>query len=378
MCYAQLMLDRLTTLSTAVPPFPILTTASSFDRFLQCGGSATQQQVSDGTAAAAITGIEKHVTSLRSGGLPPAVVDWFGDAEPSFEVALAADCDSFAAVYLGKDIQRAYPLQQSPCWVAGTADMIQLRGSALSVGDLKTGIGQLRGDLPAPERSGQLLGLAWLACRWMRVLHGNWEPSRVRLMWWYSGGAITAEADIEDAEISWPQLRDWGEALEQAVRKAWALRGREHLQRGAHCGGCHSRDACPAYGGAVARVTGADSTSAQDYGEAFQDLIAAERACELTRDAIKMEVELRGALSSGDHAVRLVRGSDTRISVESARAVLGDSRFAQCCDVKLSQASLVRGLGAEGAEQAMEELRRGGALVTQPKAAYLKMGRVKR
>jgi hypothetical protein len=355
--------------------FPILATASSFDLIRSCDGSVTLRQVRDPPSAGAVTGTSSHAATLRPGALPPPVREWFGDADPSFEVAIGADCASGAAAYFGRDIARAYPLQSSPTWIAGTADMIRLDGRVLSVGDLKTGWGQSRGDLCVPEESGQLLGLAWLACRLMRSRKAGWAPDRVRLMWWYT--ASGAAGDIEDAEVAWPYLREWGEDLETLVCKAWSRRGAEVLQRGPHCGGCGSRDACPAMGGAVARVASiAAGTIVADYGAAFQDLLAAERACELARAAISAEVESAGPLPCGDHAVRLVRGSDSRIDIVQAEKLLG-ADFGRCVDVRISQGSVERGLG-EGAAAALEKLRAGGAIVQQPKAPYLRMGRVRR
>lgn len=372
--------------------FPPFVTSSGVDRFLACTGSAHLTRVAEDRSAAAAKGTEDHAVKLQHGTLPKKVLDWFGDVDPLYEVAMAADCESDAALFVGQYVERVYPSFPTARWLAGTGDMVAIAGDVVSVGDLKTGAGQARGALPAPQDSGQLLSLAWLATRLRqqktaerrvlpgrRILHvPTWRPTRIRLMWW-----LTADRpdDVDDAEISYDDLVAWGEKFCDEVRRS----SRERLHRGPQCSGCSAFDACPAQGGAIKRVLDASSRLARagvndmsDYTDdeiagAYQILEEAERACEVARAALKRRVEDRGEVLVGEkHLLKLVRGTDKRISAAVAADVLGD-RFAQCATVTVSQASIARGLETQDIGDVMEAIRQRGGVTVGTKTPYLKV-----
>jgi len=382
--------------------FAPFVTSSGVDRFMACTGSAHLIRVSEDRGAAAIAGIDEHAVRLQPGQLPRKVLDWFGGADPMYEVAMATDCDDVtmdaarigaaAALFVGQYIERGYPAMPGAHWLAGTADMVQVAGDVVSVADLKTGRGQARGSLPLPQDAGQLLSLAWMATRLRqlktaerRVLPGRriilsptWRPARIRLAWW-----LTAERpdDIDDAEIGYDELMDWATKFCDAVQRSSASR----LHRGPQCSGCSAFDACPAQGGAIRRVlevstkmarpgiNDADVLSDDEIAAAYLDLEVAERACEAARAALKRRIEDRGEVLVGEkHRLKIIKGTDTQISAAVAAEVLGD-KFAECATIRVSQAGLVRGLGTQDIGPVMDSIRERGGLVTVPKAGYLKV-----
>lgn len=307
---------------------------------------------------------------------------------------MAADCESDAALFVGQFVERAYPGFPTARWLAGSADMVAIAQDVVSVGDLKTGAGQARGALPAPQDAGQLLSLAWMATRLRqaktaerRVLPGHrvvlkptWQPTRIRLMWW-----LTADRpdDVDDAEISYEQLQEWAASFQDAVKRS----SRERLHRGPHCANCSAFDGCPAQGGAIRRVlevssrlarsgvNDASELSDEEVAAAYQIVEEAERACETARAALKRRVEDRGEVLVGEkHLLKLIRGVDRRISAAVAADVLGD-RFAQCATVTVSQASILRGLDGNAKEvgSVLEEIRQRGGVSVGTKTPYLKV-----
>lgn len=339
-------------------------------------------------------GTDDHAVKLQPGQLPQKVLDWFGGKDPLYEVAMAADCESDAAMFVGQYVERAYPGFPTARWLAGSGDMISVDEDVLSVGDLKTGRGQAQGALPAPAEAGQLLSLAWMATRLRqqktaerRVLPGHrvmlvptWRPRRIRLMWW-----LTAERpdDIDDAEISYEQLEAWAASFTEAVRRSSPTR----LHRGPQCANCSAFDSCPAQGGAIKRMlevsdrlvkrglNDASDLTDEEVAAAYVDLEVAERACETARAALKRRVEDRGEVLVGDkHRLKLIRGTDTRINVAVAADVLGEEMFANCASISVSQASLMRGLdNMNKVADVMARIKERGGLVTAPKSPYLKV-----
>lgn len=337
-------------------------------------------------------GVDDHAAWLQPGQLPQKVLDWFGGKEPLYEVAMAADCESDAALFVGQYVERAYPSFPTARWLAGSGDMIDVTEDVLSVGDLKTGRGQACGALAAPADAGQLLSLAWMATRLRqaktaerRVLPGHrvvrtptWRPRRVRLMWW-----LTAERhdDIDDVEITYEQLMAWATKFCDEVKRS----SKERLHRGPQCSGCSAFDSCPAQGGAIRRVLAVSARLARqgvndaadltddELAAAYLDLEDAERACETTRAALKRRVEDRGEVMVGDkHRLKLIRGTDTRISSNVAADVLGE-RFAECASVSISQASIARGLGTQDISDVLEAIKQRGGMTTASKSPYLKV-----
>lgn len=360
--------------------YPPFVTSSGVDRFLACTGSAHLTKVAEDASKAAMQGVDDHAVKLQPGQLPQKVLDWFGGRDPLYEVAMAADCESDAAVFVGQYVERAYPSFPTARWLAGSGDMIQIEGDVLSVGDLKTGRGQSRGALSPPSEAGQLLSLAWMATRLRQAKVPTWRPRRVRLMWW-----LTAERpdDVDDAEITYEQLMNWAARFCDEVKRS----SKDRLHRGPQCANCPAFDACPAQGGAIRRMLAVSEKLArhsvndvsnwtdEEISTAYQILEEAERACETTRAALKRRVEDRGDVLVGDkHRLKLIRGSTTQISSAVAADVLGEDLFAQCATITVSQASLMRGLDnmAEVAD-VMARIKERGGLVTASKSPYLKV-----
>ena len=374
------------TIPSAPPPtYAPFITASGVDAFLACPASAVLPRTHRERGAAAQAGTDEHAIRLLTGKLPPKILAWFGGRDPIFEAALAVDCGDEAdginslpaAKFLGQYMDRGYAMP-GPLWWAGSADMLSIIDDVVSVADLKTGQGQARGSLLAPNKSGQLLSLAWgaIVLRQLRARAegGTWTPSRIRLAWWLTADA---EDDIIDAEISYDDLMTWAMRLCRKVRTATA----KHMYRGPQCVGCGAFDACPAQGGAIRRLLdlGSDGARAIDMltddqiGEAFVNLEAAERACEVARSALLRRVEDRGEVAVGaEHKLKLIRGSDTKIDLAVAAEVLGDL-FPACVTASVSQAGLKRGLGTQDIGPKLEEIRLRGGLSTVPKAPYLRI-----
>lgn len=371
-------------------PYRPLLTASGIDRFFACPGSATLPKVHDATSAAARRGTDEHFERLQPGRLPEKVLAWFGGKEPLYEVAMAADCavtdrdDVSTVTYVGQYVERGYPPMPGPAWLAGTADMLGVVGDVLSVGDLKTGRGQSRGSLPSPEESGQLLSLAWMAVRLKRrgarEKGNDWTPSRIRLMWWLTGDADgdTTDGYLVDAEVTWPQLREWAKGLCREVVYAAIGTGSAHLRRSSYCTGCSSFDACPAQGGAVRRVLtgrhdGGVELSDSDLVAAWHDVKAALRICETASTALEMRVG-DGAVDAGDgHCLRAVRGTTTRIDPAVAAGVLGD-RLLSCATLSVSQAGIKRGVGDDAAK-VLQDIEARGGVVKVASQPYLRLVR---
>lgn len=370
------------TSSLAAPPlvYAPFITASGVDVFLACPASAVLPRTHRERGAAAQAGTEEHAIRLLPGKLPPKILAWFGGRDPIFEAALAVDCAAVddglpplpQAKFLGQFIDRAYVVP-GPRWWAGSADMLDITGDVVSVADLKTGQGQARGSLPAPDKSGQLLSLAWgaIVLRQLRARAegGTWTPSRIRLAWWLTADA---EDDIIDAEISYDALMLWVQTLCHKVRTATA----KHMYRGPQCIGCGAFDSCPAQGGALRRVLAgvADLTAVPDdqIATIWQDIVAAHRILDDAEAALKLRVERDGEVVLSDtHRLKMIRGTDTRYDVAVAADVLGD-RFADVATVSVTAAGLRRALGAE-ADTVIESIRQRGGVVSAPKAGHLRL-----
>lgn len=356
------------------PLYPAIVTASSIDRFFSCPGSARLPRVTEASSAAAVAGTAEHAARLVPGQLPRRVVEWFG-REPGCEVALAADAlgDGSDAQFLGQFLERGYPLFTTPSFVGGTADVISMTDDVISVGDLKTGRMQARGALLSPDVAGQLLCLAWLARQWRRLRTADWQPGRVRLMWW-----ITADGrdDLWDAEITAEQLEQFASRLRRTVENALSS-GPLSLRRSPHCNYCAAFDACPAQSGAISRLRSGAAVPDSDVGAAVLDLQHARKALDSAEQALKIRIE-RG-LASGtlfpvdaQHEVKLIRGSVSRIDTEVAAQVLGD-RFLDCATVDISRAGIERALGQDAASQAIEAIAEQNGVVTMPRSPYLRV-----
>lgn len=360
--------------------YPPFVTASGVDRFLSCPGSATLLRVRGDDSAAAIAGTDEHFIKLQKGKLPKKVLDWFGGVEPAYEVAMAADMAAegsaaASARVLGTYLERGYPDFPGPLWLAGTADMVSIVGTVVSVGDLKTGRGQASGSLPSPAEAGQLLSLAWLTTLCRQVADPTFRPTRIRLMWW-----LTADRpdDIDDAEISYAQLLEWAAMLSRRADAA-LTHGARQLRRGAGCAGCSAFDACPAQAGAVKRALELSQRatlsrlSDADYAAAWLDVAAAERVVEAAKQALKLRVLDHGPLQIDDaHEVRMVSASQTRYDVNIAAEVLGD-RFGDCASVSVSAASIKRGLGTEDIGSVLEAIEKAGGVTKVPSSPYLRV-----
>jgi hypothetical protein len=148
------------------------------------------------------------------------------------------------------------------------------------------------------------------------------------------------EEDIIDDEVSWEYVVSWATRLRDKATTATATR----LSPGAYCGHCSSFDSCPAQGGALRRLadaTGrlcsAGALGPVELGAAWRDLEAAERICATARAALLARVEA-GAVATVDdgHALKLIRGSTSRVRTDIAAEVLGD-RFYEAATVTVSQ-----------------------------------------
>jgi len=352
--------------------YPAIVTASSIDRFFSCPGSSRLPRVTEGSSAAALAGTAEHAARLVPGQLPRRVVEWFG-REPGCEVALAADALATDSLFLGQFLERGYPLFNTPSFVGGTADVIAMSDDVISVGDLKTGRMQARGALLSPDVAGQLLCLAWLARQWRRRNVADWQPGRVRLMWW-----ITAEGrdDLWDAEITAAELDTFASRLRRHVENALS-QGPPTLRRSPHCNYCAAFDACPAQAGAISRLRGGTAVGDEDVGAAVLDLQHARKALDSAEQALKIRIE-RG-LANGtmfpvdaQHEVKLIRGSVSRIDVNVAARVLGD-RFLDCATIEVSRTGMERALGQDGAATAIEQIAEHNGVVTMPRSPYLRV-----
>lgn len=359
--------------------FPAFITASGIDRFLACPASALLTWTMRKTSQAALQGTLEHEARLQDGKLPPRVLAWFG-GQPRYEVALAADLAvdhtqaSLTARFLGENIGRNYPRFPGDRWLAGASDTLLSTEDTLSIGDLKTGRGQAAGSLPRPRDSGQLLGLAYMAGL-VRMRKGALPPPRrIRLMFWLTADH---EEDIIDDEVTWDYIVSWSSRLCVKAMTATATR----LSPGAYCGHCSSFDSCPAQGGALRRLadaTGrlcsAEALGPAELGAAWRDLEAAERICATAKAALLARVEA-GAVAAVDdgHALKLIRGSTSRVRADIAAEVLGD-RFYEAATVTVSQEAIKR----VGGEAALAAVREAGGIETAPKAPHLRAVKVAR
>lgn len=374
------MIDDATTQQTKQPSpqpasFPAFITASGIDRFLACPASALLTWTLRKTSQAALQGTLEHEARLQDGKLPPRVLAWFG-SQPRYEVALAADLvvdhtqAPLTARFLGENIGRNYPRFPGDRWLAGASDTLLSTEDTLSIGDLKTGRGQAAGSLPRPRESGQLLGLAYMAC--LVRMRRSPPPRRIRLMFWLTADN---EEDIIDDEVTWDYIVSWATRLRDKVMTATATR----LSPGAYCGHCSSFDSCPAQGGALRRLadaTGrlcsAEALGPVELGAAWRDLEAAERICATARAALLTRVEA-GAVATVDngHALKLIRGSTSRVRTDIAAEVLGD-RFYEAATVTVSQEAIKR----VGGEAALTAVREAGGIEMAPKAPHLRAVKV--
>jgi hypothetical protein len=151
------------------------------------------------------------------------------------------------------------------------------------------------------------------------------------------------EEDIVDDEVTWDYVVSWAAKLRDKAMTATATR----LSPGAYCGHCSSFDSCPAQGGALRRladVTGrlcsAEALGPVELGAAWRDLEAAERICATAKVALLARVEA-GAVATVDdgHALKLIRGSTSRVRTDIAAEVLGD-RFYEAATVSVSQEAI--------------------------------------
>lgn len=362
--------------------FPPIATASGVDLLLACPASATFPTVQDAESPeVAARGTAEHAERLRLGELPEKVRRWFG-ADPRFEIAAAGDVVPLPEttpqqrfLLVGYDIGRTYPDFERQSWICGSADAARVDGDVLSVMDLKTGRGQARGSLGPPEKSGQLLSLAWILGGVASLSRPDWRPSRVRLSWWTTA---EREDDVEDAEIRWDDVEGWVESRLRPVVVS-ALAAAEHepstalrLRRGSHCTHCRAFWACPAQGGALRRLSGTKGNLAElgtcDLARLWDDLQAGERIVQAAKKSLNQLVRL-GDVDLGDgRELRSSRTTQTRVDPVVAAEVLGD-RFLDCATVSVTQEGIRQALGSDAAKAQVEAIDRAGGLLraqTQP------------
>lgn len=383
--------------SDAYPPF---LTASRVDLFRHCGASAVQAQTQDESAAAS-AGTESHAVTLRPGCMPQVFRDWFG-AEPRYEAALAWDPATGRALHLGDGIERGYGLP-SPGWLAGTADACAVRGSVLSVADLKCGFGQCRGGLGPPEQAGQLLLLAWLLwqvtasrqaerrlalgggiecsslvtameqclthkrtiaqCRTEEVFVArDWTPTRVRLAWFMQpeGGVPV----VEDCEVEPERLRDWAQRL---ARRTVSVQADVPRPRpGRWCALCPCFDACPAMGQALKRLSDlpGEVASDEDAAAAHTAIACAERAVARGKRALRTYIErqpLSGVPVGGGQALRLVTSS--RRTIDARLALDSGIVPASAAELHMTRESIARAMPGQDADAVVDRLFDAGAVI---------------
>lgn len=360
----------------AYPPF---LTASRVDLFRHCGASAVQAQTQDESAAAS-AGTESHAVTLRPGCMPQVFRDWFG-AEPRYEAALAWDPVTGRALHLGDGIERGYGLP-SPGWLAGTADACAVRGSVLSVADLKCGFAQNRGGLGPPEQAGQLLLLAWLL--WQVVAQktvipatvteeyrqstGTWTPSRIRLAWFMQpeGGVPV----VEDCEVEPERLRDWAQRL---ARRTVSVQADVPRPRpGRWCALCPCFDACPAMGQALKRLSDlpGEVASDEDAAAAHTAIACVERAVARGKRALRTYIERQppsGVPVGGGQALRLVTSS--RRTIDARLALDSGIVPANAAELHMTRESIAHAMPGQDADAVVDRLFDAGAVtrtVTSP------------
>ena len=200
--------------------------------------------------AAVIVGTEQNppaevVAWLDALNDDPATLAPLRGAAP--ELAYGYTPSTGVARLIGSNVGRNY--NAAPGELAGSADYVLVADSAVTVVDLKTGMG----DVPHPSRNAQLRFLALAAARW----HGV-ETARVGILhapdgrapWW-----SWATVDAFELETIALELRTLAERIGYArndVEKGRTPR----LTVGEHCTYCPARHGCPARVAMAQRLAG--------------------------------------------------------------------------------------------------------------------------
>ena len=378
-------------------------TSSRVDLFRHCGASAIYSQT-QGESAAALVGTEKHADVLRPGHLPAVMLDWFG-REPQYEVGLAWHPVTGEARRMpprrdaADGTAGAYSFD-SPGWLGGTADALDVIGSTcgiVSVADLKTGHGQTRGSLGAPEDSGQLLSLAVYADAVLRAKYPGWRTARFRLAWLMH--PADGQPFVEDAEVDPARVAGFARSL--AARVA-AVQGDVPRPRpGVWCTYCPCFDACPSQGAALKRLSELPGEVAtdEDAALAYHALRAAEQtlangkraltayverrvaeARKLRDGAADRSVDLDSVSIGGGYALAVARPTTTRIDAAAA------ARYAQetgkipsgAFKLTVSQESIRQAAPTADLDTIMADLDARGALDRVPVAPHVKLRRLRK
>ena len=200
--------------------------------------------------AAAIVGTEQHpspdvVAWLDTLNDDPATLAPIRGAAP--ELAYGYTPATGIARLIGSNVGRTY--NAAPGEFAGSADYVLVADNAVTVVDLKTGMG----DVPHPSRNAQLRFLALAAARW----HGV-ESARVGILhalegrtpWW-----SWATLDAFELEAIAVELRTLAERIGYA-RNDVAKGKTPRLTVGEHCNFCPARHGCPARVAMAQRLAG--------------------------------------------------------------------------------------------------------------------------
>lgn len=367
-------------------PFRPLFSASSLDVVSRCPAAVSIPTIEITTddaladrAERAERGTSEHAELLTTATLPALLMRWLVDDDPdawtvSFEEPLIADfawadIPRFARLN-DPSIDRAKlaaEMHRRP-WSAGTPDAcsVQIRREGecelirIRVGDLKTGEGQGRGQLPPPERSWQLryyvivlLGLlgwpdvpgvclescevAWWTRDYEmeRAIEPDLPPEERAHMWRITPAVLTAEQLLQSRD----ELRQLSRQLTTGQGHAFRI--------GSWCASCRSLLACPAHREVVDRLGvalegPATGQNLADAYEALQIVRAQVKAAEETIEAWASrlgDVPVRGGL------LRRVTRSTKRLTEHAIPFLLSNPELKSAVRNVASIASLSRALG---------------------------------
>jgi hypothetical protein len=278
---------------------------------------------------------------------PPAeVVAWLDalNDEPATLAPLRGAAPELAYGYtpatgvarlIGSNVGRAY--NAAPGEFVGSADYVLVADNAVTVVDLKTGLG----EVPHPSRNAQLRFLALAAARW----HGV-ESARVgilhapdgRAAWW-----SWATVDAFELEAIAVELRTLAERIGYARNDV--ERGRTpRLTVGEHCTYCPARFGCPARVAMAQRLAGEPEKVVLDL-KAMLTPESASLALARWQAATKALAEVGAAL----HAY----ASESPIALGDGRAWGPVTSEREVIDADKAWPVLVAKFGANAAREAM-------------------------
>ena len=238
-----------------------LPTASRLQLATACPASQVLPVV-DAAWGAGDKGTERHallaafVTGSSTNGASAEALDWLEALDSDTLLPIMGAAPELAYGYtpatgvarlIGANVGRAY--NAAPGEFVGSADYVLVADNAVTVVDLKTGLG----DVPHPARNAQLRFLALAAARW----HGV-ESARVGILhapdgrtpWW-----SWATFDAFELEAIAVELRTLAERIGYARNDV--ERGRTpRLTVGEHCTYCPARHGCPARVAMAQRLAG--------------------------------------------------------------------------------------------------------------------------